>query len=284
MSSITLKTYASRAVNQPNAAAKALLECIERKQSNLCVSVDVTNKQDLLDVCDAVGPDVCLIKTHIDIVEDFDLDLVSQLTELSKKHDFLIFEDRKFADIGNTVSLQYSSGVHKISSWSHITNAHLVPGPGIITGLAKVGMPLGRGLLLLAEMSSAGALTKGSYTQACVEEAKKDTTGFVCGFIAMSRVDETEGPNTDRDLLILTPGVGLDVKGDAMGQQYRTPDQVIRESGCDVIIVGRGVYGALMTEEGKQDKKSAFAKVREQGLRYKRAGWEAYLARIGQKA
>ncbi|EPQ28664.1 uncharacterized protein PFL1_03967 [Pseudozyma flocculosa PF-1] len=281
MSSITQQTYASRAARQPNAAARQLLECIERKQSNLCVSVDVTNKRDLLDVCDAVGPDVCLIKTHIDIVSDFDMDLVEQLTALSKKHDFLIFEDRKFADIGNTVSLQYSSGVHRIASWSHITNAHLVPGPGIITGLASVGQPLGRGCLLLAEMSSAGALTKGSYTQACVEAAKNDTTGFVCGFIAMSRVDEADGqPNTAKDLVILTPGVGLDVKGDAMGQQYRTPDQVIRESGCDVIIVGRGVYGSLMTPEGKQDKQAAIAKVREQGRRYKQAGWNAYLARL----
>ncbi|KAJ1020489.1 hypothetical protein NDA13_005806 [Ustilago tritici] len=282
MTSITKKSYAARAATQSNPAARSLLECISRKQTNLCVSVDVTNKQDLFDVCDAVGPNVCLVKTHIDIVQDFDMDLVKRLTELSKKHDFLIFEDRKFADIGNTASLQYSSGVHKIASWSHITNAHLLPGPGVVTGLAKVGVPLGRGLLLLAEMSSAGALTKGSYTEACVQEAKNDTTGFVCGFIAMSRVDEREGPNTERDLLILTPGVGLDVKGDAMGQQYRTPDEVIRESGCDVIIVGRGIYGALMTEEGKKDKEAAWGRVREQGERYKKAGWEAYLKRIGE--
>lgn len=102
MSSITLKTYAERAANQPNPAGKALLECMDRKQTNLSVSVDVTNKQDLLDVCDAVGPNVCLVKTHIDIVEDFDMDLVEKLTALSKKHDFLIFEDRKFADIGKS--------------------------------------------------------------------------------------------------------------------------------------------------------------------------------------
>lgn len=40
------------------------------------------------------------MQTHIDIVEDFDLDLADKLVALSEKYDFLIFEDRKFADIG----------------------------------------------------------------------------------------------------------------------------------------------------------------------------------------
>jgi len=184
--------------------------------------------------------------------------------------------------LGNTVSLQYASGVHKIASWSHITNAHLVPGPGIITGLAEVGVPLQRGLLLLAEMSSKGNLAGGEYGQKCVQAARDDTTGFTCGFIAMDRIDEKVPLSADqphRDFLVLTPGVGLDVKGDAKGQQYRTPDEVIRQSGCDVIIVGRGIYGPLLKDGNTQE---SFKTVQEQAARYKEAGWKAYLQRTGQ--
>lgn len=170
--------------------------------------------------------------------------------------------------------------MHKIVSWSHITNAHLVPGPGIISGLGEVGLPLGRGLLLLAEMSSKGNLAGGEYGRKCVEAARNDTSGFTCGFIAMDRIDERNPPSegqASRDFLVLTPGVGLDVKGDAKGQQYRTPDEVIRQSGCDVIIVGRGIYGALLSQGSTQE---AFATVKEQAARYRQAGWDAYLSRV----
>ncbi|KZT20416.1 Orotidine 5'-phosphate decarboxylase [Neolentinus lepideus HHB14362 ss-1] len=272
------KTYAQRAKDHPNTAAKQLLETIDRKKSNLCVSVDVTRKANFLAIIDLVGPFVCLVKTHIDIIEDFDHDLIEQLQVLSKKHDFLIFEDRKFADIGNTVSLQYSSGVHKIASWSHITNAHPVPGPSIITGLASVGKSLGRGLLLLAEMSTKGSLAVGSYTEDAVKMARAHKD-FVMGFIAQQRMDgvgaEGGSGTEEEDFLILTPGVGLDVKGDGMGQQYRTPREVIVESGCDVIIVGRGVYGNpnALDVDG----------VRRQAERYMKEGWKAYLERIGEQ-
>ncbi|PWN99129.1 OMPdecase-domain-containing protein [Tilletiopsis washingtonensis] len=280
MSVAALRYEARAEAYAPASAARALLATMVRKRSNLCVSVDVTRAADLLAVVAAVAPHVCLVKTHIDIVSDFSDDLVVQLQALAQQHDFLIFEDRKFADIGNTVSLQYAAGVHKIASWSHITNAHLVPGPGIIDGLAAVGEPLGRSLLLLAEMSSAGTLARGEYSRECVRAAYAHP--FVCGFIAMHRVDDDEAPpagQAKKDFLILTPGVGLDSTGDGRGQQYRTPDEVVRASGCDVIIVGRGIYGALL-KEGVA-RADAIAEVTRQGERYRDAGWQAYEARLG---
>ncbi|KAI0307294.1 orotidine-5'-monophosphate decarboxylase [Multifurca ochricompacta] len=255
---IYLNTYADRAKNHTNPAAKDLLEVIERKQSNLCISVDVTSSKDFLNIIDTVGPYVSLIKAN------FEPSLIPRLQDLSIKHDFLIFEDRKFADIGtlstfqgNTVALQYSAGVHKIAT---------CPGPSVIKGLATVGLPLGRGLLLLAEMSTAGALARGVYTEDAVRMARA-ARDFVVGFIAQHRME-----GRDRGFFDFDPGVGLDTIGDGLGQQYRTPEQVILESGCDIIIVGRGIYGKV----GNMDT----GEVQRQAERYRNAGWDAYLQRL----
>ena len=143
-------------------------------------------------------------------------------------------------------------------------------------------------------MSSAGNLATGEYTSAALEMARANKD-FVVGFIAMGRIEERYPAPlprpmtkaTDRgeltlecslssdpeDWLVLTPGVGLDVKGDGLGQQYRTPHEVVFESGCDVIIVGRGIYG-------KGDDIEA---MKRQAQRYREEGWRAYTARTKQQ-
>jgi orotidine-5'-phosphate decarboxylase len=81
-----LNTYADRAKNHINPAARHLLETIERKRSNLCVSVDVTSSKDFLSIIDAVGPYVSLIKagllTHLDKYAD---NIEARLTLISLK-------------------------------------------------------------------------------------------------------------------------------------------------------------------------------------------------------
>lgn len=62
----------------------------------------------------------------------------------------------------------FSGGVFRIASWSDVVNAHVVPGSGVVKGLKEVGLPLQRGCLLVAEMSSQGSLATGDYTKAAV--------------------------------------------------------------------------------------------------------------------
>ncbi len=249
-------SYADRMDHFSNPTAKKLLATIERKRSNLCVAADVTSCRQLIELIHAVGDHICMLKTHIDILHDFHPSIIKQLKELANQYDFLIFEDRKFADIGNTVMHQYEGGIYHISDWADIVNAHTVPGPGIITGLKKVGLEKGRALLLLPQMSSTGTLASGEYTHKTVAMADQESE-FVIGFIAR----EFLAPH----FLHFTPGVQLQEGGDAMGQQYITPESVIN-AGTDVIIVGRGIYQAKDPATAAQQ--------------YKKVGWDAYEAQL----
>jgi orotate phosphoribosyltransferase len=97
-----------------HSVAQKLLNIAIEKRSNLIVSADVTTTAELLNLVEKVGPHIVALKTHIDIISDFDADkTILPLKDLASKYNFLLMEDRKFADIGNTQELQFSMGVLK---------------------------------------------------------------------------------------------------------------------------------------------------------------------------
>ncbi len=234
--------------------SKKLRALIQQKRSNLALSLDVTRKADFLKWADLLGPEICILKSHIDMIEDFDLDLITQLQALAHKHQFLLFEDRKFADIGETVKHQFAKGVFRTRDWADIINAHGIAGPGIIESLQAVARPE-TGLLMIAQLSSKGNLLNREAAETIVSWADQHPD-FVMGFIAQQRLP------AQHDFLYLTPGVHLEQTGDGQDQQYRTPEQAILRDGADIIIVGRAIYGN--------------ANPLAQAQRYREAGWQAW--------
>jgi uridine monophosphate synthetase len=253
-------SYNTIKVNAVNNITKRMVDIMESKQTNLCVSADVNSKAELLRLADQVGPYICALKTHIDTVGDFDADLIVLLKNLAKKHNFLLFEDRKFADIGHIAMQQFTAPPLNIADWADLVTVHVVAGSSSIDALRSTGKLDNTGLIVVAQMSTEDTLTSRDYTKKALEIAQKHQD------VVVGIVGQNKRPR-DAGLMMLTPGISLSETGDAHGQVYNTPQEAFEERGIDIMIVGRGIYKA----------ENPGAKAAE----YRQIGWQSYLKRLG---
>ncbi len=244
----TRLSYQEKFEASQHSVSKKLLEIALAKESNLIASADVTTTQELLELAENVGPHVIALKTHIDIISDFDYqNTIVPLKEIAARHQFLLMEDRKFADIGNTQELQFTSGVFKITDWADFVTSQVIGGFESLDCFTNVGV------VAIIGMSSKGTLTTNSYREEALKVALSHPN--VIGGVSQNVLPE--------EMLLFTPGVNLADSGDGKGQQYNTPDHVFKTLHTDFIIVGRGIYKSENPAEA--------------AINYKNEGWKAYL-------
>ena len=141
------------------------METVVEKQTLVVLAADLDNTVELVQLINEVGPHIAALKTHVDMVEDYTKESWQEVVEAANAHNLLLFEDRKFADIGR-VSQTQMGGVYDIRSWADIVTAHRISGPDIVDGIAAGWDDVQRigGIFLLAQMSSRGNLLTDSYT------------------------------------------------------------------------------------------------------------------------
>ena len=257
-----------------NPVAERIRAVMLEKQSNLVLSLDATSGETFFRILEATAPHVAVVKTHADVIDDFDQSFPARLTAAARRHGFLVLEDRKFADIGNTVRMQFRGGPLSIASWADCVTVHLISGEAILDGLFGGGGTAGsaekqHGAFVLARMSSAGNLIDDHYTGRVIEIGRRRSE-CVAGYIGHGD-DAADLARLKARIpagqLLLVPGVKLEGGSDSLGQRYLTVEDAVA-GGADGIIVGRGIHG-------DPDPGAAAA-------RYRRRAWQALKKRGGQ--
>ena len=232
--------------------AQKLWNIILEKRTNLCFSIDVPDDYTyFFTLINIVADKVCMIKIHPDIFTKYEF--MNELRQLALKKNFLILDDRKYADIGSIVSRQFTCNKYKYGTIDSVT-VHSIFGQTSINGLVEGGCD---GCFLIAQSSAIDNLIDNKYIDNTISLANSNL-GAVAGFISQTKV-------ANDNFLYLTPGVHVSSNGDNLGQGYRTIDDAIIRDCCDVIIVGRGIY--------QSDN------IAEEVKKYSKTGWNALLTR-----
>ena len=202
--------------------AKRYMHVAATKRSLVCLAADRTTMAGLFDLIETVAPYVAALKTHVDLVDDWSPEAWGRFCKAAHEADLLIFEDRKFADIGK-ISRAQMSGIYDVRSWSDLVTAHLISGPDVVDGLQAGWKDANRegGVLLLAQMSSRGNLLNPDYTREVVR--KGCAHGGVVGFIGNgSRPEEVSALRdaVGEEKMIWTPGVNIAVGDGEMGRLH----------------------------------------------------------------
>ncbi len=231
--------------------AQRLLNIANTKKSNLIASVDLTSAQDIINFLSIVGEDICAAKLHVDIIKDFSQEFIMELKSLSEKLQFLIIEDRKFADIGNTQFLQLSQGIYSIASWADMVTIHLIAGEASLKAIQDWDTAIKPALIPIIEMSSKGALTDNDYIEKCKQFLYNyaDVIGAVC-----------QNTTLKTGFLKFTPGINLSAKEDNKGQNYNSPSHAIENLQSDFLIIGRGLY---LSDNPKKEIDNYLSEVRK---------------------
>ena len=239
------QVWGARWANCAHPLAHEYMRVACKKRSLVVLAADLTTIGEIVEIISKVGSRICVLKTHVDMVEDFTPAGWSEVVNVAREEEVLLFEDRKFADIGRVAQTQMG-GHYNIGSWADIVTSHSVSGPDVVDGIAAAwdGIERVGAVLLLAQMSSSENLLDNNYSRRTI--GMGSSSPHVIGYIgngsspdSLASLREMVGEGK----MIWTPGININVGEGVLGQRYGHPTDAI-SAGSDAVIVGSGIHGA----------------------------------------
>jgi uridine monophosphate synthetase len=108
-------TYKARAKIATHPLAQKIFSLMESKKTNISLSLDVTSSDALLSFADLIGPEICVLKTHIDILNDFMPSITKSLKEFANypEQGLLLLAEMSSKD--NLLTKDYAEKTWKIA-------------------------------------------------------------------------------------------------------------------------------------------------------------------------
>ena len=181
----------------------------------------MNDPQEIIKISSLIGDHVCAIKLHLDIIDFTNYNrsqFEDKIKSIKQEKNFLLIEDRKFADIPYIAVQQLAL----IKDYVDIVTLYVISGKDILTEFDK----LDRGLLVIHQLSTKDNLLTASYRAKVIEYSKQMKN--IVGFISQERIP---------GYLTFSPGISRQKSSDGRGQQYHEPNNK-----TDVFIVGRDIY------------------------------------------
>ena len=204
-----------------------ILKSVMARKGPLCVAADVTSTSELIELVERIGPEISILKMHVDIISDFTNETIFHIKRLKMKYGFVVWEDRKFADIGAVAKEQIHGGIYKISSWADLISMHVISGPDILNQAGNCG------IIVVTSMSSNETLADKEYERKCLEFISKSKNNNIIGIVTQNNVE------CNKDLLKIVPGINISQKEtDSLGQKYSS---IENKKWADIFVVGRDI-------------------------------------------
>lgn len=203
---------------------------LHRLDRSVVWAADCESMEGMLEKLEEYGPKIGILKTHMDTFSDFDERKLERLIEMKQRFNTMIWEDRKFADIGSVMDKQIKCSAYGYDRWVDIFSLHAITGRESLEHVFQ-NNPAYK-WIIIGQLSSKGNLIDAGYTDAvkAIYRSNESVVGLVC--------QDNLGP----EFIRLVPGISGERKDDTMGQLYSSP---LDKPHADFLVVGRSITEVL---------------------------------------